>query len=113
MPPVESPPETWGAPTKDLGMLREHTRKVAIAVRAMLRGGSNSGGTVTLTAGAATTVVTYPQTTPGHRVFLTPQTASAAAEVGTTYAVAGVGSFTINHANNGITDRTFGWEIKG
>lgn len=111
--PVDTPPLVWGEDGRDVASVREHVRRVAQAVRAMLRGGSNSGGVVTLTPGATTTTVVDERIVPQSRVFLSPTTANAAAALATTYAVCGVGSCVLNHANNAQTDRTFAWELKG
>lgn len=111
--PVETPPLTLGSDPKDVSTTREHARKIAQAVRSILRGGSNSGGVVTLTPGVATTTITDERIQPASRIFLSPTTANAAAALATTYVVAGIGSAVLNHANNAQVDRTFGWELKG
>lgn len=110
--PVEAPPLEWGTNVRDLAGAREHVRKIAQSVRSILRGGSNSGGVVTLTAGVATTTITDDRIQPASRIFLSPTTANASAAIPTTWISCGIGSCTINHANNGQTDRTFGWELK-
>lgn len=67
-------------------------------------------GTVTLTASATTTTVTDKSITSESVIALMPTTANAAAALGTTYVSArSKGSFTLTHANNAQTDRTFGW----
>lgn len=84
------------------------------------QGRLNNVGRVTLTAGATSTVVTVGVSKAAVNigsdceVFLSPRTANAAAAVATTYISAvGQGTFTITHANNGQTDRTFGWVAVG
>lgn len=82
-------------------------------------GALNCLNDVTLAANAASTTVTTPLVGTGKRVFLTPQTANAAAEIGagTVYIdpadYVAKTSFKITHANNAQTDRTFGWVILG
>jgi hypothetical protein len=92
------------------------------AIRQLQEGRDNASGQVTLTPNASSTIVTSPNcsahTTPvgvaiPSSVLMFPQTAHAAAEVTTTYAVAGKGVFTVFHANNAIADRTFYWRISG
>ena len=77
---------------------------------------ANAHGSVTLAASSATTVVTDYLTGPDSRVFFSPTTANAAAEVGngTMYVSARAsGSFTVTHANNSQTDRTFDYLLVG
>lgn len=86
------------------------------AIRQMMQGRDNAGGTVTLTANAATTTVSAPNCATGCGVFLQASTASAATEVGngTIYISAVVnGSFTITHANSAVADRSFFWTARG
>ena len=91
-------------------------KKVVMAVRQLGEGRSNATGEVTLTASAASTDVTAVVCSSGSTVLLQPTTANAAAEIGngTGYvsAVAN-GSFTITHANNSQTDRSFRWVAIG
>jgi hypothetical protein len=71
-------------------------------------------GDVTLTANAATTVVSVLAMAASAHVFFSPRTANAAAEIGagTMYVSArSKWSFTITHANNAQTDRTFSYQI--
>ena len=84
--------------------------RTAYAVRQLAQGRSNAVGTVTLTASAASTVVSFANCASGSVPLLTPTTANAAAEIGNgTMYVSAVanGSFTLTHANNVQTDRTF------
>ena len=90
--------------------------KVIESVRALARGRSNAAGSVTLTASAATTAVTADVVSASAGVHLFPATANAAAELGAgTIYVSAVanGSFTLTHANNAQTDRTFFWFAVG
>lgn len=84
------------------------------AIISLGRGASNSGGTVTLNAGATTTDVASEIVAVGMRILLTPATANAAAVVASTY-VSSVGqkTFTITHPSNANTDKTFFWEARG
>ena len=92
------------------------TRKVATAINQLAQGRSNAVGTVTLVANAASTVVTAKNCGAGSVVLLSPLTAHAAAELGNgTIYVSAVanGAFTLTHANNAQTDRTFGYVAMG
>ncbi len=82
--------------------------KFAVAIQQLYAGRSNATGTVTLAAGATSTVVNPPNCAPQSAVFLFPKTANAAAALATTF-INSVGkqSFTISHANNAQIDRSF------
>jgi hypothetical protein len=85
--------------------------RVVQAIRQLIQGRSDATLLVTLAAGATTTVVTAINCSKDSEVFLSPRTANAAAALPTTY-IKSVdilnGSFSITHANNGQTDRTYG-----
>jgi hypothetical protein len=71
-----------------------------------------SVGSVTLTAGATTTVVSNLAASAQTYPFFVPLTANAAAAIGTTYVSSrGFRTFTITHANNAQVDRTFGYQL--
>lgn len=82
--------------------------KFALGIQAALNGRSNATGTCTLAAGATSTVVSAPNCAPQCAVFLFAKTANGAAALATTF-ISAVGNkqFTITHANNAQTDRTF------
>jgi hypothetical protein len=90
-----------GSQEKDLA-------KFAMSLQQLAMGRSNATGTVTLTPSATSTVVSAVNCAPGSAVFLFQKTANAAAALSTTY-VASVGkqTFTVSHANNAQTDRSF------
>ncbi len=91
-------------------------REVAEAVNQALRGKINSVGTVTLTAGAATTTVANAFVSKSSAILFAAQTANAAAiaEPYVTQANITDGtSFVITHANNGNTDKTFSYVVLG
>lgn len=93
-------------------LLPEETsvRRIVQAIIELVTGRQNSVGDVTLTAGAASTVVPFPNCSKDCRVFLFPQTANAAAALATTFILRAnivQKQFTITHANNGQTDKTF------
>jgi hypothetical protein len=86
------------------------------AVRQLMQGRSNAAGSVTLTASSATTTVTAPNCAPGAQVFLFPRTAHAGAELaagGCYVSAVASGGFTVTHANNAQTDRTFSYVCLG
>lgn len=91
-------------------------RQTAQAVNLLIDGKLNSTGTVTLTASAASTAVTDYRAGPDSVIVFTPTTANAAAEQGggTMYLSARAKQgFTLTHANNSQTDRTFLYLVIG
>jgi len=91
-------------------------RRLADAIREMADGRSNGFGSVTLADGTATTVVSDRRVGTDTVVTFMPTTANAAAEVGAGGMYVGTvtnGSFTITHANNAQTDRTFTYCLQG
>ena len=91
-------------------------RQTAQAVNLLIDGKFNSTGTVTLTASAASTAVTDYRAGPDSVIVFTPTTANAAAEQGggTMYLSASAKQgFTLTHANNSQTDRTFLYIVIG
>ena len=95
-----------------LSVSTQETRlsKFALALQQLAAGRSNAVVAVTLAANAPSTVVTFQNCGAGSAPLAVPTSAHAAAEVGNgTMYVSHVanGSFTIAHANNAQTDRTF------
>lgn len=91
-------------------------RRYALAIQELSAGRSNAAIKVTLTANASSTVVSFDNCSEGSIPLLVPMTANAAAEygAGTLYVSAVANrSFTITHANNSQTDRTFGFVCIG
>ena len=91
-------------------------RQTAQAVNLLIDGKFNSTGTVTLTASAASTAVTDYRAGPDSVIVFTPTTANAASEQGggTMYLSARAKQgFTLTHANNSQTDRTFLYIVIG
>jgi hypothetical protein len=88
--------------------------KINRAIQQLEQGRLNVAGSCTLTPGATTTTVKAPNCGAGSQVLLTAKTANAAAALATSYlsAVAN-GSFTISHASNAQTDRSFGYACLG
>jgi hypothetical protein len=91
-----------------VGSTEKDPAKFAIAIQQLFSGRSNATGSVTLAAGAASTVVSPPNCAQQSAVFLFPKTANGAAALATTFISAvGKQSFTISHANSAQTDRSF------
>lgn len=90
-------------------------REIHQRINELIDGRSNANGTVTLTAGATSTVVSKATINGNAGVWLMPTTANAATALATSYAsvTPGGGSFTITHANNAQTDRTFHYLVLG
>lgn len=102
--------------TQALAYLRDRDHQIVFTTNQLLDGHSNNVGTVTLTASVATTVVDDRRTGVNSVILFMPTTANAAAEVGagTMYISArGKQTFTITHANNAQTDRTFAYAAFG
>lgn len=86
--------------------------RIVQGIRDLYAGRSNAVGEVTLTANDTTTDVTAANCGLDTKVFLFPTTADAAAEAGGTalyISSVGRGTFTITHANDASTTRTFFW----
>lgn len=92
----------------------EHRRKLAETINRVLQGKTNTTGTVTLTANQATTAVTDLRAGPDSHISFTPTTANAAAALAGMYVSSrGNETFTLTHANNAQTDRTFTYSVTG
>lgn len=90
------------------------TFEIVRSIRELYEGRSNAVGSVTLTASTTTTVVPTDTSGDGSVILLSPRTANAAAALATTYVSSiGNGTFTLTHANNAQTDRTFGYVAIG
>ena len=91
-------------------------RDVSLVVNNILDGKINATGTVTLTASAATTVVTDERAGFDSVILLMPTTSNASLEQGNgTIFVSSRGkqTFTITHANNSQADRTYRYIVIG
>ena len=89
-------------------------RQIAEVVNRTIDGKLNSTGSVTLTASATSTVVAEARSGPDSVILFMPTTANAAAELATMFVSSrGKQTFTITHANNGQTDRTFKYVVIG
>lgn len=82
----------------------------AETINALIDGKAAVTGSVTLTANAASTVVTDNKFESAMAPVFVPLTANAAAAIATTYVSARAkGSFTLTHANNAQVDKTFAY----
>ena len=103
-------------PPSDWWLLPDGQRKLGEAVSQAINGKVNSTGTVTLTAGAATTAVTNNLVTIDSVILFAPQTANADA-IATPYVkpadITQGSGFTITHANDANVDKTFAYVILG
>jgi len=89
-------------------------RQIAEVVNRTIDGKLNSTGSVTLTASATSTVVAEARSGSDSVILFMPTTANAAAELATMFVSSrGKQTFTITHANNGQTDRTFKYVVIG
>lgn len=94
------------------GRHEQDLTKLTQAIQQIAQGRLNCAGTFTLAASATTTTVKAPTVAPGTIIVLMPQTANAAAALGSTYIQAAnvaQGQFVVNHASAASVDRTFGF----
>lgn len=91
-------------------------RKQNEVIRQVMDGKTNNTGTVTLTASVASTAVIDARCGGNSVVLFSPTTSNASLEVaaGTIFVSSyGKKTFTITHANNSQSDRTFKYVIVG
>lgn len=89
-------------------------RRLTEGVNALGSGRSNAFGDFTLATSTTTTEVIDRLVGIDSVITLMPTTANAAAALVSTYVSArGIGKFTLTHANNAQTDRTFAYAIIG
>ena len=98
--------------------LTTYLRGLRGVILSMWNGKLNCTGTITLTAGAATTVLNRKGLSPQSVVHFDPKTANAATELygATMYVLTanrGNDAWTITHANNANADKTFQYTIIG
>jgi hypothetical protein len=92
---------------------REHRRKLAEKINDMMQGDLNATGDVTLTASQATTTVTDRRVSASSYIGFMPVTANAGGEVGMYVSSRGEKTFTITHAVDSRSDRTFKYVVIG
>ena len=108
------PPGTFSS----FGDVTSSTRRLWDALHALRLGKIECTGELTLTANAATTVLNRKGLSNQSVVLFDPRTANAATELygGTMYVLTAnrvTDAWTITHANNGQTDRTFQYAALG
>lgn len=99
-----------------LPVVADDGREIALVVNSILDGKINATGSVTLTASAASTAVTEGRAGDDSVILFMPTTANAASEqaAGGMYVSSrGKQTFTITHANNAQSDRTFEYVVIG
>jgi hypothetical protein len=73
---------------------------------------SVGSGSFTATPGAATTTIVDAKAAASSKILISPTSASAAAEIASTYvSTKGVGSFIVTHPNNVTADKTWDYVI--
>lgn len=101
---------------RDLGFNVGGWRRLVDAVIQLVEGRNNAASEFTLTPNAASTVVSHPNCSRDSQPQYSPHTAHASAEVGNgTIWISSIdqGSFTVQHSNSAIADRTFGFSVTG
>ena len=92
----------------------EHRRLLANGVNSLRDGKINATGTATLATSATSTAVTDVRVGADSVILLMPTTSNAAGGLATTHiGTVAKQSFTVSHANNSQTDRTFKYVILG
>jgi hypothetical protein len=109
-----APPQTFS----NFSDVNAYCRRLWDALYQLRKGKSENVGEVTLTAGAATTVVRDIRASIQTGITFDPRTASAATELygGTMYVLdanRASEQFTITHVNSGTADRTFFYILTG
>lgn len=93
---------------------KDHLARISDAINNILRGKTNNGGELTLTANSATTTLADIRIGADSVILLQPTSANGAAALsGLYFGTPGDGSVTINHANNAQTDKTFRYVVIG
>ncbi len=92
---------------RDIRDWKEAARFLESAIRLIMNGKINVTGTVSLTANQTTTTVMDTRVGPNSFVHLMPTTTNAGGEVGWWISSRDKQEFTITHANDARTDRTF------
>tara|TARA_B100000700_G_scaffold255457_1_gene288232 strand:- start:1146 stop:1460 length:315 start_codon:yes stop_codon:yes gene_type:complete len=86
--------------------------ELATAVNLLIDGKMNAYGSFTLATSTTTTTVSDLRSGPDSIILFTPMTSNAASALTTTYISARAKqSFTITHANNSQSDRTFSYIV--
>lgn len=97
-----------------LAALHRWALSVQTIVNNIVQGKINATGTVTLTAGAATTTITDARITAGSYIGFMPRTANAALALSLLRVTSRTkGSATITHGNDPATDKTFTYCVIG
>lgn len=101
-----------GTVAEDTKSILQALRQIGAVLNRTLSGKLNAITELTLTANAATTVLTDARLTSGSYISFDPMTANASTEkaAGTIYVLEAnrrSGAFTVTHANNAQTDRKF------
>lgn len=92
----------------------EHKRLLANGINSLRDGKINATGSFTMATSATSTVVTDVRVGANTVVLLMPTTANAAGALATTYiGTVAKESFTVSHASNSQSDRTFKYALLG
>ncbi|MFB0490190.1 hypothetical protein ABIE45_002776 [Methylobacterium sp. OAE515] len=98
-------------PPRGNALSQENLDRHGDAIRDLATGGTNAGGTVTLAAGATSTLVSNKLCTADTMVMLSARSASAAAAPVFVQSTTN-GGFTLGHDASAATDRTFHYELR-
>jgi hypothetical protein len=93
---------------------KRHRTQIATTLNEVLKGRQNNVGTITLAASTASTTIADTRLKITMKVFLTPRTASAAANLGNTYIeTVSDGKATLTHLSTTTADRIYDYVFHG
>lgn len=88
--------------------------RLAFVIRQLCEGRSNATGSVTVISNVASTVVSAVNCAAGSAVFLFPASSTAASTMAVTYVTNVIkNQFTLNHASDANTNKTWYWVALG
>jgi hypothetical protein len=98
---------------RDVTDWKEAARFIESAIQLIMNGKLNVTGTVTLSANQTTTTVTDTRAGSNSFIYLMPTTANAGGELGWWISARDKQEFTVTHANDSRSDRTFTYIVLG
>ena len=99
-----------------LWQITEWQRLSAEVINGLMDGKDNATGTLTIAINVAATTLIDRRIGPDTQVMMTPTTANAAVDLGSLFQTlpnVTRGQAVLNHASNSLTDRTFGFSLRG
>lgn len=100
-------------PALNVSINETDPKRLSAVLRQLVEGRSNAIGTFTLNANSTSTTVTAVNCAVSSFVFLSPTTTHAAWQMAFIKTAPANGSFVVTHANNTLTDCSFGFIALG